>query len=179
MGDPTRTPTSGDRIIGPLAQAIHIFSAYWVLVLALIILVDVSGRLFLNSPLLGAPEIIKNSVVSITFLQLPLAIYRGGMLRTTIVYDMVGPIGKRLVRTLSSLLGLAFFLGTAWSSWEPAVEAFDIGEYEGEGALRVPTWPVRFLVFATAAFSAVVYLHLVWLDWTGRFDDDEEEIVGV
>jgi len=62
-----------------------------VLALALIIFVDVSGRYLFSMPLLGATEIIKNSVVSITFLQIPLAIYRGGMIRTTLIYDMVGP----------------------------------------------------------------------------------------
>lgn len=68
-----------------IAQIIHAISAFWVLMIAAIIVVDVIGRLFFNSPLLGAIEIIKNSVVSITFLQLPLAIYTGGMLRTDVL----------------------------------------------------------------------------------------------
>ncbi len=166
-------------MIGRLAQSIHVVSAFWVLVLAVIILVDVGGRFLFNSPLLGAAEIIKNSVVSITFLQLPLAIYRGGMIRTTVIYDALGPSGQRLLRSFAGILGLLFFLGTAYSSWEPALEAWDIGEYEGEGALRVPTYPVRFLVAATSAFSAFVYLYLLFLDWTGRFEAESGEAAGV
>lgn len=166
-------------MIGRLAQSIHVVSAFWVLVLAVIIFVDVGGRFLFNSPLLGAAEIIKNSVVSITFLQLPLAIYRGGMIRTTVIYDALGPSGQRLLRSFANLLGLLFFLGTAYSSWEPALEAWEIGEYEGEGALRVPTYPVRFLVAATSAFAAFVYLYLLFLDWTGRFKPDNAEAAGV
>lgn len=162
-----------------LAKTIHVISAYWVLVLALIILFDVGGRFLFNTPFMGSIEIIKNSVVSITFLQLPLAIYRGGMIRTTLIYDMAGPAGQRLLRTLTSLLGLLLFLGIAYSSWEPAVEAWHIGEYEGEGAMRIPTYPVRFLVALTSVFAAYVYLYLLYLDWTGRVLPSDEETAGV
>jgi TRAP-type C4-dicarboxylate transport system permease small subunit len=164
--------------IGRVAQATHIVSAAWVLVLAVIIFIDVCGRYFFGLPLLGATEIIKNSVVSITFLQLPLAIYRDGMIRTTIVYDLASDDWKRILRSITNLLGLLFFVGTAFSAWGPALEALGVSEYEGEGALRVPTYPVRFLVVITSLFAAYVYLYLIYLDWTGKLEAHEEEIVG-
>jgi len=167
------------KLVGTVALATHTVSAAWVLVLAAIIFVDVCGRYFFGLPLLGATEIIKNSVVSITFLQLPFAIYRNGMIRTTLVYDLVGDDWKRVLRTLTSLAGLLFFLGTAYSAWGPALEALGVSEYEGEGALRVPTYPVRFLVVVTSLFAAFVYLYLIYLDWSGKLDVHEEEIVGV
>ncbi len=163
------------RLVERVARTTHIVSAFWVIVLALIILVDVTGRYLFSLPLLGATEIIKNSVVSITFLQIPLAIYRGGMIKTTLIYDLLGPNGQRSIRTLANVLGLLFFLGTALSAWDPAIEAFRVREYEGEGALRVPTYPVRFLVAITSAFAAYVYLYLMYLDWTGRLLPEEEE----
>lgn len=166
-------------MINRIAQATHVVSALWVLVLAAILFVDVMGRYLFSQPLLGAPEIIKNSVVSIAFLQLPLAIYRGRMIRSTIVYDVLGANWQRGLRSLANVLGLLFFLGTAFSAWGPAVEALGVSEYEGEGALRVPTYPVRFLVVATSVFAAVVYLHLLVLDWAGRLDPDGEELAGV
>ncbi len=169
------TPVS---MIGRIARATHVVSAAWVLVLAVIIFIDVCGRYFFGLPLLGATEIIKNSVVSITFLQLPLAIYRNGMIRTTLLYDHLGTDGQRLLRTLMNVLGLLFFVGTAFSAWGPALEALGVSEYEGEGALRVPTYPVRFLVVATSLFAAYVYLYLIYLDWTGRLEAHEQEVVG-
>ena len=155
-------------MIARLARRTHVVSAFWVLVLAAIIFVDVMGRHLFSQPLLGATEIIANSVVSITFLQLPLAIYQGGMIRSTLLYDALGESAQRLLRTLVNLLGVLFFLGTAFSAWGPALEALAVSEYEGEGALRVPTYPVRFLVVATSIFAAWVYLHLLYLDWAGR-----------
>ena len=97
------------KSIKRLAEIIHVLSACWVLVIAAIILIDVLGRYFFNAPFLGAVEIIKNSVVSITFLQLPLAIYTGGMLRTTLLYGAVGPTWQRVLRTLTGILGFLFF----------------------------------------------------------------------
>lgn len=133
---------------------------------------DVVGRIFFNSPLLGTIEIIKNSVVAITFLQLPLAIYSETMLKTTIFYGMSRKRLQKFMRTLSNLLGFLFFIAILYSSWGPFVEAVSIGEYEGEGALRVPTYPVRFLIVLTAAFAAFVYLYLIVLDWMDRLDDE-------
>ncbi|MEE2782617.1 MAG: TRAP transporter small permease [Pseudomonadota bacterium] len=166
-------------MINRIAQTSHVVSAFWVLVLAGIILVDVLGRYFFSQPLLGATEVIKNSVVSITFLQLPLAIYRGGMIRSTILYDVLGPNWQRVLRTFANLLGLLFFVGTAFSAWGPALEALEVSEYEGEGALRVPTYPVRFLVVVTSVFTAYVYLYLVILDWTGCLGSDQDGITSV
>ena len=76
---------------------------------------------------------------------------------------------------IANVLGLLFFLGTAFSAWGPAIEALGVREYEGEGALNVPTYPIRFLVVITSAFAAYVYLYLMYLDWTGRLLPEEEE----
>lgn len=166
-------------MLGRIARWCHLVSAVWVVVLAVIIFIDVTGRYLLSMPLLGATEIIMNSVVSITFLQLPLAIYRGGMLRTTFILDMVTPNSQRIIRTFSNILGLIFFVATAYSSWRPFVDAWQIGEYEGEGSLRVPTYPVRFLLIITTAFAALVYLYLLYLDWTGQLEAEHGHSAGV
>jgi TRAP-type C4-dicarboxylate transport system permease small subunit len=156
-----------------MARIIHLVSAWWALGLAVIIGIDVTGRAFFGQPLPGTREIIQNSVVAITFLQLPLAIFTGSMLRTTIFADAVGPLARRTLRTIGALLGIVFFIGVLVSSWEPMLEAWRIGEYEGEGALRVPTYPVRVLLVATAAFAAMAYALMIVFDWSGRLEDEE------
>jgi TRAP-type C4-dicarboxylate transport system permease small subunit len=155
-----------------VARGIHIVSALWVLLIAFVIITDVLGRALFSMPLRGTSEIIKNSVVAITFLQLPLAIFSGSMLRTEIFSDAVGPLFRRILRTLSFLLGAALFAAIAWSSLPDAAMAWRINEYEGEGALRVPTWPIRFLVIATSIYAAFAYAAMIWLDWTGQLEQE-------
>lgn len=155
-----------------LARAVHIFSAFWTLVLAFLIFGDVFGRVGLNKPIPGTKEIIQNSVVAITFLQIPLAIYSGSMLRTTIFADAMPSFLRKLLRTFGALLGLALFLGLILSTWPAFWDAYRIGEYEGEGALRVPTWPVRGTVLVMSAFGLFAYLAMIYYDWTGQLEDE-------
>lgn len=151
-----------------VARMIHILSSVWVFILALVILVDVFGRILFLQPLPGTKEILQNSVILVTFLQLPLAVLSGSMLRTTLVVDMLPPNGQRLLRTLCYLLGFALFAAIGFATLPEAMDALRIGEYEGEGSLRIYTWPIRFLIMGTAVFAAGAYLLMIVADWRGE-----------
>ncbi|MEM9394097.1 MAG: TRAP transporter small permease [Pseudomonadota bacterium] len=142
--------------------------------MAVLIFGDVVGRTAFSAPIPGTKEILQNSVVSIAFLQLPLAIYSGSMLRTSVFADAVPPFMRRILRTFGALLGLAVFIGLVWSTFPSFLDAYRIGEYEGEGALRVPTWPVRGAVLVMSAFVAVAYIQMILLDWQGKLIDELE-----
>lgn len=171
--DPVRYPAAMNVPIR-LSRAIHLVSAFWTLGLAILIFLDVSGRSLLNQPIPGTKEIIQNSVVAITFLQLPLAIYTGSMLRTTIFADSVSKPVRRILRSVGYFLGVLFFAGLVLSTYEPTYDAWRIGEYEGEGALRVPTWPVRGLVLVMSVFGMWAYLAMLYYDWRGRLVGENE-----
>ncbi|GAB5445378.1 TRAP transporter small permease [Gymnodinialimonas sp.] len=157
-----------------LSRGIHLISAFWTMGLALLIFCDVMGRQLFGTPVPGTKEILQNSVVTIAFLQLPLAIYSGSMLRTSIFADAVPFVIRRLLRTITALLGIAVFVALVWSTSDSFLDAYRIGEYEGEGSLRVPTWPVRGAVLVMSAFVALAYLHMIVLDWQGKLDNEIE-----
>ena len=52
---------------------------------------------------------------------------------------------------MSAVLGILFFGLIVWGSFEPTLHAIASGEYEGEGALRVPAWPARIIVLIGSA----------------------------
>lgn len=151
-----------------LARWLHISSATWTLGLTALIFFDVTGRGLLSSPIPGTKEIIQNSVVCITFLQIPLAIFSGSMLRTTVLIDNIPPALAKWLRVGVNILGLLVFLGMLWATYPSYIDAYEIGEYEGEGALRVPTWPVRGLVLIMSGLTALAYLSMVVLDIQNR-----------
>ncbi len=160
------------HVVG-VARAIHILSSIWVFLLALLILADVFGRILFLSPIPGTKEILQNSVIMVTFLQLPLAIFSGSMLRTTLLVEYMPPVVKKLLRTLCYLLGFALFAALAYSTVPEAFEALRLGEFEGVGRVRFYTWPFRFLIAITAAFAAFAYLSMVVADWRGALDGQD------
>ena len=157
-----------------LARTIHLVSALWTLALAALIFCDVTSRSLFDQPIPGTKEIIQNSIVAITFLQLPLAIYSGSMLRTSVFADAVPAVVRRLLRTIAYLLGAALFAGLVISTYGPFLEAYRIGEYEGEGALRVPTWPLRGLILVMSVFGVIAYLSMIYYDWRNHLVDENE-----
>ena len=59
------------------------------------------------------------------------------------------------------LLGLGIFVAIAWGGWADMITSFRIGEFEGEGALRVPVYPTRAIIFAMSVLSCLCYIHLM------------------
>lgn len=161
------------RMAVGVSRAIHVVSSVWVFILALVILADVFGRILFTQPLEGTKEILQNSVIAVTFLQIPLAIYTGSMLKTTMFANRLSPLVHKVIRSAVFLLGAALFIGIAWASWDPAWDALRIGEYEGEGSLRIYTWPVRFLMIATSIFAALAYLTLFIANWFGELTAED------
>jgi len=147
-------------------------SSVWVLILAVAILVDVAGRIVFLSPLPGTKEILQNSVIAVAFLQIPLAVFSASMLRTTLISDALPLPLQRLLRTVGNTLGLLLFFAIAYASLPEAFDAFRLGEYEGEGALRIYTWPIRFLIVATALFASFAYVFMIIADWRGDLDEN-------
>jgi len=156
-----------------VARSMHILSSVWVFILAVVILIDVFGRIFFSQPLPGTKEILQSSVIAVTFLQIPLAIYSGSMLRTTLIHELMPAFVKKLFRTFGYALGLVLFGAIGYASFPEALDAYRIGEYEGEGSLRIYTWPIRYLIVVTAVFAAIAYLTMMVADWRGTLPEDE------
>lgn len=158
------------------SRLLHIVAALWMFFLAFVILVDVTGRTLFNSPLVGTAEIIANSVVAVTFLQLPFAIRTHGMLFTPVLRDRFPAALRKGFKLATYLTGVGLFAVLATSAAEPAMLAWESGEYFGEGALRVPTWPTKTIIVAMGYLAAAAYLLLALQEWQGR---STEQVEGV
>jgi len=134
-------------------EGVKRFSAYlsyaggvWIVILMLLITVDVLGRILINQPLKGVPELVMNSVAAIAFFMIPWAAYEGRHLRSTLILDRVSTLHREIINLASHLIGFLLFCGIVVAGWKPTLSAIRILEYEGEGALRVPTYPVRVII---------------------------------
>lgn len=139
------------------ARALLAFAATLAFLLSFLVVADVVGRTVFSSPVKGTPEIVSMSIVIICFLQASYAIRSGGMLHVDVIPAMLPERGREALVALGCLLGLAFFAVVLYGSIEPLAHAWRSNEYEGEGALRIPTWPARFAVLLGAALAALDY----------------------
>lgn len=146
-----------EEINAKLVYLLLIAAALLGFALAFLVVADVIGRSFFNHPVQGTPEIVSMSIVIIAFLLASYAVQSRSMIYTDVLVGQFGWRGPVLTNLTSGLLGGVFFLLITWGTWDPLLHAISSGEYEGEGALRVPTWPARVAVLAGSALVTVNY----------------------
>ena len=163
------------RLFNRLMSFLNMLGALWVVLIMLLITVDVTGRAFFNSPLFGVPEIVKISVVGLVWCMMAHTLKIGAHLRSTILLDRMPLRVKRWIEMLACLMGVVMFALIVYSGWDHMVEAWQVGEFEGEEPVRVPTAPVRSLVLIGAALTSIQFLVMLAEQYLGRsFIADEE-----
>lgn len=152
--------TLSDRI----SKFLMVLAAVWAFGLTFMILADVIGRGAFAAPINGTTELVTASIVIIVFLQAGYAIRSRSMLRADFLVVHLPPGVQRVLLAIGYLLGAAFFLMIITGGWDESIRSFTEGEYEGEGALRVPSWPARWTVMGGSALALINYLVMAYID---------------
>jgi TRAP-type C4-dicarboxylate transport system permease small subunit len=158
-----------------LSKWLMVVAAMWAFLLAFYILADVVGRFF-GFPFRGTHEIVKNSIVMIAFMQAAYCVMSRSMLRADFMLHLIGGTPERIINTAGYILGALFFAGLFAGTVEPAWHAIITGEFEGEGALRVPTWPARVVVLLTGGLLVVNYMMLALKEILPSRVDDAQPV---
>ena len=151
QGGPGLKASAFDRVLTWL----HVAGSGLIMALMLVIVCDVLGRALFNKPLTGAPELVRAAVVGVLFLGLPKTFRSGKQIRATLLLNKVSSRAGDGLDLLACLAGILLFALLAYSSWGFLVEAWRVGEFEGAGALRVPTSPLRALIVISAMLTLV------------------------
>jgi TRAP-type C4-dicarboxylate transport system permease small subunit len=148
-------------IIDWVSKALMVIAAILAFLLCFLVVGDVSGRVFFGSPIKGTTEVISLAIVTICFLQAGYAIRSGGMLNVDTVVIKFSPRWQSIFGVLGAFAGMFFFAFLCYGSFEGAVHAWASNEFEGEGAMRVPVWPARFVIVLGTGLAALCYLILM------------------
>lgn len=140
------------------AKALLALAAGLAFLLSFLVVADVVGRTAFGAPVKGTPEIVSMSIVIICFLQASYAVRSGGMLSVDLVPALLPRRARHGLLAAACLLGAGFFGVIVFGGLDPLAHAWTSGEYEGEGALRIPTWPARLAVIVGAGLAALNYL---------------------
>ncbi|MFZ9314968.1 MAG: TRAP transporter small permease subunit [Burkholderiaceae bacterium] len=145
-----------------LIKSFLVIGAFLALLISFLIVADVIGRGLFLKPVQGTKEMVEASVVLICFLQAAYAIRSGGMIAVDVFITRLSTRPKALIALFGSLLGVGFFFIIFYGGIDLAVRSWVSGEFEGEGAFRIPSWPARFMVVLGSALAIAQYLILSW-----------------
>lgn len=158
------------RVSDQLSKLLMVLAAFWALGLSLLIVADIVANNLVGDAIPGVREIVISSIVMIVYLQLGYAIRSHSMLRSdTLLLAMPRPL-RRITLAAGYILGAALFLMILRGTIDPAIYAWNTNEFWGEGALRVPVWPTRFMILVGAALAMVNYAVAALIDVFG-FED--------
>lgn len=152
--------TISDRV----SKFLMVLAAAWAFGLTFLILADIIGRGVFASPVYGTAEMVTTSIVIIVFLQAGYAIRSRSMLKADFLVNHLPAAVQRVLLAFGYLLGAAFFLMIITGGWEESILSYVENEYEGEGALRVPSWPARWTVLLGSALAMINYCVMAYLD---------------
>ena len=147
-----------------LSKVLMVFAAAWTFGLSFLVMANIIGRTYFDFPIYGTAEIVAASIVIVVFLQAGYAIRSRSMLKADFLVEHLPDKVQRTLLAIGYLLGAAFFLMIITGGWEESIASYVDGEYEGEGALRVPSWPARWTVLIGSGVAMMNYLVMAYID---------------
>lgn len=141
-----------------VSKALLVVASALAFLLCFVVCADILGRVLFGTPLKGTPELVSSAIVVICYLQASYAILSGGMMHVDAFTVMMPARVQAVLVIFGSFLGFALFGVIFWGSIDGFAHAWSSGEFEGEGALHVPMWPVRLAVLVGTALACLAYL---------------------
>jgi TRAP-type C4-dicarboxylate transport system permease small subunit len=158
------------RFSDQLSKLLMVLAAVWAMGLSVLIVGDIIGNNVFGTAIPGVREIVISSIVMIVYLQLGYAIRSHSMLRADTLLIVMPLLIRRIVLAIGYTLGAALFIMILSGTVNPAIHAWTTSEFWGEGALRVPVWPTRFMILVGCALAILNYVVAALIDVFG-FDD--------
>jgi len=148
-----RTVTAILAAIGAVATAVMIAH----------VLADVLGRMLFNHPLPGTTNLVSTWWLPVVALAgLALAARKDEHIQASLLYNPMGPVNRRRLEILDSVITLVALVAIGWCSLERALRATSLATSDPITGLAV--WPVVFVVpLAFAGFALEVLSTLVRL----------------
>lgn len=147
------------RLSDRLTKFLMILGAVWAFFLCFFILADIITRA-MNMPISGTKEIVANSVVMIVFLQIGFAVRSNSMLRADFLVALMPVRIQKVLLIFALILGAFLFFFLLKAGIKPAIRSFENWEFDGEGSLRVPVWPTRWMIIFGAGLAGLNYVLL-------------------
>jgi len=160
------------RISHNIAHLLVIIAALALLLMMAHVTADVIGKYVFNAPIPGTAEVVASYyMVATVFLPLAWVEITEGSIIVELLYNLFGRRAKALALFIATGLSAMFYGGLALLLWEPATQAWRIGEIV-EGTWRVVIWPTKFLLPIGLGLACIVMALRLFEIVGGRYSPD-------
>jgi len=150
------------QALGAVMSLTNVVATTWILLIMVLIVADVIGRNAFLHPIAGVPEMVKFSIVGIVFLQVAHTHWKGQMIRSDGLLEIVARSRPRLAAAfdlVTQLLGVGFTIVLAWTVWPHMMRAYERGEMEGvSGHFTLPVWPFLLIIAGGSVLLGLSFL---------------------
>lgn len=160
-----------DNVVAGVSKGFVVVGSTSIGLLALLIVADIIGR-EIRIPVLGVVEIAATTVVISAFLTIPYVLRRGSHIRTTFLVTRLPKNVRKAFEAFAYVAGVVVFALLAYASFGDFVSAWENGSFEGEGSLRIPTWPARLTIFLSSLLMIFEGILAAARTLMGEEDDD-------
>lgn len=149
------------RGLDRVTQVFSILGTLGILAIMAMILTDVAARALLSRPLMGVPELVAMSILSVVFLQLANTLANGKLTRADVLLEALYLRAPRVGLWLDGLMHAvgAVLIGVLCNVFWPLFwRVWDRNSMEGTvGQFQAPLWPSYFVVLLGSALLCAVF----------------------
>ncbi len=164
------------RTIGRVALLLHRLGALLTVLMMALVCYDVLARQLFGAPFQGTAELVATALALVVFLQTPHVMIERRLLRVSVLFDALGPVGRSVLNTLAWSAGTLMFGALVVTSWEPMIQGLVTSEFYGMDAFRIPAWPLRIGTFVLWVIATGVCLYLAIESLRGRMTAAEGQL---
>ena len=77
------------------------------------------------------------------------------------IFDFFKARGKKIINIISYIIGIMLFIGIAVGGWTDMIKGWEIGEYQGIGAIEFPVYPIRTVIIFSSIIVVFIYVSLI------------------
>lgn len=144
------------KILDPLSRWMGYVSAVVIGLLMLVVVADVCGRYFLNSPITGASELASFMMIVVVFPALAWAALTGKHVKVDILVAHFPPRAQAILDSITLLAALGMFVVITWRSVLESMAVHNV-----TSLLRVPHAPFYWVMSVSLAIFCLSIIVLV------------------
>lgn len=168
------------KLLNLLTKTMNAFGTIGIFFIMMLIVSDVFLRAVFSHPIIGVPEIIKLSIVTIVFLQAAHTLSVGRFTSSDIFLlriEKASPIFANILRTFFNLCGAFLFGFVAIGALDQMNYAYEGQDFVGsQGIFTIPTWPVHAAILFGSTILAIQFCANAAIVWETNLQNMSEDI---